>query len=264
MKKICLLLLALVLMLTVAPLALAEETDAAEPEAVAMYDSEWRSENAWAEVVAEDGGFKIFIVKDTDGQVCCWQYSALYNGETKRLVSVMNVLKSVVIFTDDGGMEIGDSLYEEEVDASFELNEEGRLIWHDGKEDAGKDIAFEKIGWFDGSTWACDRASIEMYWEEEGYKVNVSWGSSAWEETEWDYSCYYNPENNTLVSMPFGTRTEYEYDDNGLVKNWQEVYNDGNATFSLDDEGRLIWQDEKEDAGAGMRFERMDPADSNG
>lgn len=105
--------------------------------------------------------------------------------------------------------------------------------------------------------WQCDRASISMNWEEEGFRVLIRWGSSAWDHTEWEYSCFYHEENNTLVSVPFGTRTDYKYGDDGVLVSCDEVYNDGQATFSLDGEGRLIWQDEKENAGEGMRFERL-------
>ena len=109
---------------------------------------------------------------------------------------------------------------------------------------------------FEG-VWQCDRATIAMYWEEEGFKVLITWGSSAWEHTEWEYSCFYHEEDNTVVSMPFGTRTEVVYDVNGEQTSVAEVYNDGEAVFSLDEEGKLIWLDEKENAGDGMRFEKL-------
>ena len=109
---------------------------------------------------------------------------------------------------------------------------------------------------FEG-VWQCDRATIAMYWEEEGFKVLITWGSSAWEHTEWEYSCFYHDEDHTLVSMPFGTRTEVVYDENGEQTSATEVYNDGEAIFSLDEEGKLIWLDEKENAGDGMRFEKL-------
>ena len=109
---------------------------------------------------------------------------------------------------------------------------------------------------FEG-VWACDRATLEMYWEEEGFRVLIRWGSSAWEHTEWEYSCYYHEENDTVVSMPFGIRTDFVYGDNGELVSATEVYNDGEATFSLDAEGRLHWQDEKENAGEGMAFDKM-------
>ena len=109
---------------------------------------------------------------------------------------------------------------------------------------------------FEG-VWQCGRATIVLYWEEVGFKVLITWGSSAWEHSEWEYSCYYHEENNTAVSMPFGTRTEYVYGDDGELVSATEAYNDGTATFLLDDEGCLIWQDEKENAGEGMRFEKL-------
>lgn len=109
---------------------------------------------------------------------------------------------------------------------------------------------------FEGD-WQCDRASISMYWEEEGFKVLITWGSSAWEHTEWEYSCFWHDKDHTLVSMPFGTRTEIVYDENGDLASATEVYNDGEAIFSLDEEGRLIWLDEKENAGEGMLFEKL-------
>ena len=111
-------------------------------------------------------------------------------------------------------------------------------------------VAFEGV-------WQCDRATIAMYWEEEGFKVLITWGSSGWEHSEWEYSCYYHEEDSTVVSMPFGTRTEYVYGDDGELASATEAYDDGAATFLLDEEGYLIWRDEKENAGEGMRFERI-------
>jgi len=106
--------------------------------------------------------------------------------------------------------------------------------------------------------WECDRASIEIVWEEEGYRVLISWGSSAWGEvTEWEYSCYYHEDDNTMVSMPFGTKTDLVFNDEGELASWQTEYEDGEAVFSLDEEGFLIWQDAKENAGEGMRFDRI-------
>ncbi len=110
---------------------------------------------------------------------------------------------------------------------------------------------------FEGE-WQCDRATAELVWEEEGFKVLITWGSSAWETTQWEYSCYYHEEDNTLVSMPFGIRTDLVYDDNGNETSATAAYEDGQATFKIDEDGRLIWIDEKENAGDGMLFEKLD------
>lgn len=114
----------------------------------------------------------------------------------------------------------------------------------------------EAAGDFEG-VWQCDRATVAVYWEEEGFKVQITWGSSAWEHTEWQYSCYYHGEDNTLVAVPFGICKEYVYGEDGELVSATEVYNDGEAVFSLDAEGYLIWQDLKENAGEGMRFEKL-------
>ena len=105
--------------------------------------------------------------------------------------------------------------------------------------------------------WQCDRASIEINWEEEGYRVFIEWSSSALEHTEWQYSCFYHEEDNTLVSMPFGLKTDVVYTEGSDEPAYTDIYDDGQATFSLDEDGRLIWQDEKEDAGKDMHFERV-------
>jgi len=103
--------------------------------------------------------------------------------------------------------------------------------------------------------WECDRATIEIVWEEEGYRVLVHWPSSAWEVTTWEYACYYYEEEKRIVSTPFGIRTELLFSDDSDESVDTVVYDDGAAAFYLDEEGYLIWQDEKEDAGKDMRFE---------
>ncbi len=105
--------------------------------------------------------------------------------------------------------------------------------------------------------WVSDRASAEIVWEEEGYRVRIEWASSAWETTEWEYSCYYNVEENTILSVPFGTRTDLVYDDNGEEVSATVIYEDGIAGFFIDEDGLMIWQDEKENAGEGLQFERI-------
>lgn len=103
--------------------------------------------------------------------------------------------------------------------------------------------------------WQCDRATAEIIWEEEGYRVLIQWGSSAWELTEWEYSCYYQEADNTMVATD-GSRAELTFNDAGEETACRVVYEDGKAVFSLDAEGCLIWQDQNENAGEGLRFVR--------
>ena len=114
----------------------------------------------------------------------------------------------------------------------------------------------EEAAMYEG-TWVCDRASIEIIWEEEGFRLFISWGSSASETSEWEYSCYYNAETKSLEAMPTGIHTDNVYGEDGEIVSSTVIYDDGEATFTLDGEGNLLWHDVKEDAGKDMLFERL-------
>ncbi len=254
MKKLLAVMMALALLLGCA-LALGEESYQIEPESM-VYESKWVSEGFTAEIYQEEEGFRVLITRMDDyPNGTCWEYSALYNAESKKLLSMPTGVKSAITYTEDGTFEFGKSVYEDG-EAEFSLTEEGTLVWKDLKEDAGKGVEFRKIGFFDGTVWVCDRAKIEMDWEEEGYKVYVEWGSNAWESRVWMYSCYYDPQTNSLSG--FGTCEDLTYDDNGIVSSSEEVYDLGEVAFALTEDGRLQWFDAVEDAGKDMLFERMD------
>ena len=106
-----------------------------------------------------------------------------------------------------------------------------------------------------GGVWICDRAVADINWEEEGYRVFIRWSSSASEFSEWEYSCLYHAEDNTLVSMPFGIRADLTVADDQTATA-SVIYEDGEAEFSLTEDGKLVWKDLKEDAGAEMLFEK--------
>ena len=141
----------------------------------------------------------------------------------------------------------------------FEGSSEGVfLVWQDGRKNA-ESVRFEKAQSdpFEG-TWVCGRAAMEINREDDGYKVFISWGSSAAEHSEWEYSCVYDAEKNALVSMPFGTRSDIVFNEEGGIASEKLIYEDGEATFTLDADGHLLWQDEKENAGEDMHFELVE------
>ena len=67
--------------------------------------------------------------------------------------------------------------------------------------------------------------------------------------THWVYSCFYNPENDTLQSL-FGQKEYAEREGDAIVT----VYDNGVAEFYFDDEGCIGWKDEIENAGEGLQF----------
>jgi len=106
-------------------------------------------------------------------------------------------------------------------------------------------------------TWVCGRASIVIEPESNGYAVNIHWGGSAVESSEWTYFCVFDGEK--LVNHGDGVYKIVTYtDDVNFTEDVQ--YEDGSASFELVD-GNLIWNDEKEDAGNDMTFEYVEIAD---
>ena len=223
---------------------------------------------------AADEGYIVNIRMDTfDGEkygYIAWTYDCAYDEESGTLKSFSRTL-GVGDYEPDSTEEITD-VREDFTGAVFFLDKEGRLHWDDEDEGLDDGMVFtpaqddeasepmpREAAAFEG-VWQCGRTTVAMYWEEIGFKVLISQSGSAWEQTEWEYSCFWHAENNTVVSMPFGTRTAYVYGEDGEIASVTEAYSDGIAVFLLDADGCLVWQDEKENAGAGMRFEKITEA----
>ena len=137
----------------------------------AVYESTWVAENGlWRiEVYAEDGGLKLMIVHKLDGsQEDIWEYGALLNAEEDALVSApfgLHYRQDTVTYDWTG-------TYYEDGEATFSFNDEGLLLWNDQKVDAGKGLAFTKIGRFFGGRWMNgDREVIFQDWQDGQYDM---------------------------------------------------------------------------------------------
>lgn len=104
--------------------------------------------------------------------------------------------------------------------------------------------------------WVCGRAMLTISDEHPGYRVDIVWGNNAAEVTEWSYYCPYELTDGSLVSEPTGVKTDLTYGEDGEVARSVTGYEDGQATFSINEAGKLTWADAKENAGDGMEFER--------
>ena len=264
MKKVFLVLMVFALAIACTA-ALAEEAPAAkEAPDPDNYSGVWYCDRASIQIDWEEEGYRVYIEwSGSATESTIWEYSCFYNEENNTLESLPLGRKTEAVYTEGSDEPTYTDVYDDG-EATFSLDEDGHLIWQDEKEDAGKDMHFEQSteitapdpDYYSG-TWQCDRASIQIDWEEEGYRVFIEWSSSAWEHTEWQYSCFYNKENNTLGSLPLGLKTEVVYTEGSEEPTYTDIYEDGQATFFLDEDGYLIWQDEKEDAGKDMHFEHI-------
>ena len=101
-------------------------------------------------------------------------------------------------------------------------------------------------------SWQAGRASLEIQNVGGGFVATINWASSATESTSWEYVC--EIEGDQMVCSGNGTKTEVDTDDDG---NEVVVYTDGSATFSINKHGQLTWKDHKENAGKGLKFDKI-------
>ncbi len=105
------------------------------------------------------------------------------------------------------------------------------------------------------SVWAAEDGAwrIESYGEDDGVRVSVIHKLGDNLEDVWEYSAAMN-ENGTLLAVPLGLHFQRDTVENGLSKTY---YEDGDAEFVIDENGKLVWKELKEDAGKGLAFEKI-------
>ncbi len=110
-------------------------------------------------------------------------------------------------------------------------------------------------------TWVCGRAVLDIARvDEEAFKCCLSWSGSASELARWEYDCYFD--GSSLYSFETGVCREITYEpgeeEDTYTVTAETLYTDGAVSFTLTDEGKLLWNDYKEDRGDGMEFEHTE------
>ena len=155
--------------------------------------------------------------------------------------------------TAETGVSVDDSdvivLTSEDSIVDEDVTGDGETV--DGEEEYVDEKAF--IG-----TWVCGRASMEITPDANGYDVEISWANSAAEVCEWSYFCLFDGEK--LMNHADGVNKDVTYAEDGSST---EVvnYEDGAVTFELNEDNMILWNDEKENAGDGMAFEKVEIVD---
>ena len=133
----------------------------------------------------------------------------------------------------------------------------------DASPDGTEDIIAKmpEPGWVldsvNGAIWQDDRASLEVFLEDvDNYKVDINWGSSAWETAEWVYACDYDAETQTLKAR-YVVCDHLVYDEAGNETRTNEYEKDSEAVFSLDEEGRIVLQNAGDDSLEGKTFTKI-------
>ena len=233
MKKLISLLLVLCLSIT-AMAAFAEEGAGnyldSHPEAAA-FESTWVAENGdWRiESYAEDDGFRLMIVhKLGDNKEDVWEYAAAMSvSEAGTLTAVPTGLH----YQQDTVTDEYTARYEDG-DAEFSINEEGKLVWKDLKEDAGKGLAFEKIGRFFGGRWM--KGDIEVIFYE-------------WYDGQYDIRLYQRGADNQILKDAI-LKGDYDAGTDTVTATGEfEGEEPFTVTFSFDDkDGSILWTENGE------------------
>lgn len=263
MKNLLCMLMALLMMFTAFALA-----EAPAAEAIDRFSDTWVDAGAAMEIWydAEDAAFHCTAVLGDGGDVSdAFEYAnCRYDAANDTLIC-------------EGGTrtheEPGETTVTEGLTAEvYFADATERLIWNDSEglakdfllqrlEDAEAVEYAEALGF--AGRWGCERATIDIAVQDDGtFKVFIAWGSSAAESVEWTYACVYDGDRKCLYSYMPGSKVIVTYAEGGDVESAVTEYDDGEATFTIDEDGMLIWNDAKENAGEGMRFERgIDPGE---
>ena len=107
---------------------------------------------------------------------------------------------------------------------------------------------------YDGYWISEDRTTLaEIGVRQDRVEIVVYRTPGEMEFTSWEYLPEYDDSTKTLKADN-GMKSLNQVAENGDLADSQYTYDDGAATFSIDADGKLTWQDEKENAGAGLRF----------
>ena len=207
MKKWISLILAAVMALSLCCFAGADEVP--QPEGGKKFETNWAIFNMTVEIVYEEEGYRVYI-KSSDPyehQGNEWEYSCFYNEEQDALLSVSSSKNSYTEDPATGDIERGEYEYQEWMGETtvFTIDEDGFLNWKDGRGEDGADLAFTKIGAFEGDWRSEDeKTSALITWsdseigDEYGYNVFLH---DEGEESFADYTAHglYDPMTEKLI-----------------------------------------------------------------
>lgn len=267
MKKLTTILLALALIICgIAAVAESDYTYFPESE---EYVGTWYVDNTILEIVHMDDDYNLFtcvVTKYTSEQEGVrWIYDGCsYDDVGKALASLDIGAKFDVKFDEYGDLFTSEPVYYEDGAATFALNEDGTLTWTDFKETPGQNtLVFQKaeryaanpVAAYEGE-WVAGRALLTIEELDDVITCTIHWGGSAFDEAVWEYECVYDEASGGLTAPENGVKHIVTYGEGGEVLSDEVEYDDGAASFAIDDAGNLVWTNIKEES-VEMLFEKV-------
>ena len=200
-KRIAGFFLALTLVMTLLCVSASAE-EYPQPEGGKKFETNWAIFGMTVEIHYEEEGYRVYI-KSSDPeqhQGTEWEYSCSYNEEQDALLSISSSKNSYTEDPATGDLQRGPFEYQETDNADqttvFTIDQEGFLLWKDGRGQDGADLQFSNIGAFQG------------FWKSEDGKTyaDISWCDSE-EGDDYGYNVFLHDE---------GEDTYAEYSMHGL------------------------------------------------
>ena len=251
-RRILSLLTALALMMAglAACTALADEYP--QPEGGKKFESSWAIGGGLVQIYYEEEGYRVDLdIRNLgDGTGANWFYSCSYNEEKDALVSISSQRTNYTVSPDTGDKVIGETVYDdidpEGQETEFTIDENGRLIWKDGREDAGAGLAFTDIGHLEG-IWRNEAEEVEVEFMWNGidpdtmfYTVYIQRGlNGADTYTLFLMNGDYDPAAKRVSA--YGTATVFTKNASGGYDTEEDGEN-YDAFFTLQDDGRLLYE----------------------
>ena len=208
---------------------------------------------------------------ETDYDV--WTYECAYDEQTGTMQSTSRA-RSAGDYKPDSEEQVVEAAAEY-ADARFLFNDEGLLTWDEPSETADDAMVFQHtIGWVDPGyvgpghhfvgEWKDEKNVISITETMESYEISILDAQDSADSSFWIYSCDYDADTDTLVTNgTLALRYDYQSADTEDFA-LECAYEDGEAVFSLNGEGMLVWEDRKEGAGEGRTFAPVPEEETDG
>ena len=251
MKKTAAVLLSMLLVMGFTAVCSAERVDAPVKTGTEgeNFVSLWSGDGGDVQVRRAGDRFDVEIeLYDCGVESIRYRYSCIYNREKGTLEDPGTGIKTVQVYDEKTDEETVRTEYQDG-SAVFWIENDAVLYWEEQKEGTGNILSFRKMGNYHGE-WSCDGMIAGFYASGGIYHCMII---DTENEKAWIYYCEYDPLSGQAVSDSTGSMEKAV---RGQSDEWERVYDDGAAVFSILEDGRLTWMDLKEDAGKGLLFVR--------
>ena len=270
MKRMPMMGLLLIAALSLCAVAIAE-ADGVDEAVIDRFTDVWVDDGLAVEIsyYEDEGAFSCSAVLSGGGDnddANVWRYGVCrYDAESDSIICEDGV--RAYEYFDEAASELVSEPVVEGLTAEFYFDGGGDVLFWNDSEGLAKRFELVRLSvaeeeeWNEAQAflgrWGYGRATIDILPNDDAaYHVEITWANSAAEVVEWNYDCCYDADTKRMKNYEPGVKAVVTYGVDGEITDRKVEYEDGEASFYMDGEDILIWEDAKENAGEDIRFER--------